>query len=183
MATQAEVKLLYVQDTEPAFMWADGRVIPTGEAARRQRIFGVLGQTVREARVDRQTTAGRIVWGHTALVVEIPLPGEDRSGRPLLLTMAILGDTHTADWHDRAIELADAKLTAHGLETDRGRLEAVLREAQRSRPGPLLAWWLDGWHFLERAWRLAAKRVSVQVTPQPDSLDPAQEQEMTDGPS
>jgi hypothetical protein len=166
MTSQAVVALLYVQDSEPGFMWVNGCVIAATEADRRQRIFGVLGLTARKARVDRQTPAGRVVWGRAALVIEAPLHGRDRSGRPLSLTMAVLGNPRAADWHDGVVELADAELTRHGLETDRAVLEAILREAQRLRPGLLLAWWLDLRHLLMRTWRLAASRLSVQLTTQ-----------------
>jgi hypothetical protein len=160
MAPEAEVCLLYVQDSEPGFMWAGGRVIPAAEADRRQLIFGILGRAVQKALIDRQTPVGRVVWGHASLIIEAPLQGTDRSGRLLTLTMAVLGRIRAVDWHDSAVALAETQLASHGLETDRPALEAVLREAQRLRPGFLLGWWLDLWHSIIHARDLAVSRLA-----------------------
>lgn len=153
MTSQADVRLLYVQDSEPGFMWAGGRVIDSAEADRRRQIFSVLGQTVRRARIDRRTPVGRVVWGRAVLIVEALLPGKDQSGRPLTLTMTVTGDIRGAERRAKAAGLASKELAAHGLEADRAGLEALLEQAQALRPGLLLAWWLDLWNSFVRTWR------------------------------
>lgn len=182
MTASAALRLLYVQDADPGFLWANGRIVPSAETKRRDLIFEALDRTAREARVDRQTPSGRVIWGRVALAVETPLHGTDPADRSLLVTMAFLGDTRTSAWHGEAVDLAVTELAAHGLQADRTTLTELLSEAQRLRPTPPLGWWLDAWHFFVRVLRAVRSRLALALTPLPGSPDPTVNQEDQNAP-